>query len=411
METNISPEIAFENTAIAFRDKSNRELNRMYWLFAMMNSPFLVKVGTTVMKWAFRLRLPIKALVKQTIFAHFCGGETIQDCETSIQRLANYNIGTILDYSVEGEKNDTGFEATAQEIIRTIDRAAGDQKILPFCVFKVTGVASFDLMAKIQAQEKLSAAEELAWNKAKERVKAICLHAQSNQVRIFIDAEETWIQHTIDELAYEMMALCNKQKAIVYNTYQLYTKAAIVDLRKAYQRAVMHQYYLGAKIVRGAYMEKERERAQIYNYPDPIQPSKAATDKDFDKALKFCVEKKQRIALCAGSHNEYSNYYLTVLMNKYNVSPSDPNFYFAQLYGMSDHISYNLASAGYNVAKYVPYGPVGAVMPYLFRRAEENTSVAGQSSREFSLIKQEVKRRKQKKNRTKKNIKAKAEMA
>ncbi len=393
MSTKVQPPISLENTSIAFSAKSNAELRKAYWLFYLINQPWMVKVGTTLVKWAFKLRLPIKWIVKKTVFAYFCGGENIEDCEPTIRELANYRIGTILDYSVEGEKTEKGFDRTAQETMRTIDKAAGQPEIFPFCVFKVTGVAPFNLLAKLQRKEELNEKEQKIWNNARKRVDLICQRAYERKVRILIDGEETWIQNTIDELAYEMMESYNLKAPIVYNTYQMYCKASLGNLRKAYQKAVMNQYFLGAKIVRGAYMEKERERAQEMGYEDPIQPTKEATDQAFDDALHFCIEKKQRVALCAGTHNEASSRFLTILMDKYNVLPHDTTVYFSQLYGMSDHISYNLASAGYNVAKYVPYGPVKAVLPYLFRRAEENTSVAGQSGREFSLIKQEFQRR------------------
>jgi proline dehydrogenase len=236
--------------------------------------------------------------------------------------------------------------------------------------------------------------EIASYELARRRVDAICKKAYENKVRIFIDGEESWIQDTIDKLAYAMMEKYNKEEAIVYNTYQMYRKASLENLKKAFHYAAMNNYYLGAKLVRGAYMEKERDEAAKRGLPDPIQPDKESTDRDFDASLVFCMNEKQRISICAGSHNEQSNYYLTILMEKHGISPQDPRVYFAQLYGMSDHISYNLAKAGYNVAKYVPYGPIAAVMPYLFRRAEENTSISGQSSREYKLIQKELRRRK-----------------
>ncbi|MCU0444545.1 MAG: proline dehydrogenase family protein [Microscillaceae bacterium] len=393
----IEAKVSFEDTSIAFSSRSDMELQKMYWMFAAVHQNWMVWVGTNAIKYSFQMGLPIKWAVKNTIFNHFCGGETIEDCKTTIQKLADFGIGTILDYSVEGEKTERGFDMTAQEIMRTIDKAATNPQNVPFSVFKVTGVAPFDLLAKVQSGDKLTASENETWQKAQKRVDMICQRAHERKVRLFIDAEETWIQKTIDNLAYTMMAKYNREQAIVYNTYQMYCVASLQNLKDAYHQATMHNHYLGVKMVRGAYMEKERARAAEMNYPDPIQPNKEATDNDFNDGLKFCVDNQQRIALCAGTHNEYSSYYLTVLMEKYNIAPNNPNFYFAQLYGMSDHISYNLANAGYNVAKYVPYGPVKAVLPYLFRRASENTSVAGQSGREFTLIKNEIKRRRQSK--------------
>lgn len=386
-------QISFEDTATAFAHRSDTDLRKMHLIFSVINQPLLNSAGTRLARLALGLRLPFsEMLVKRTVFEHFCGGVSIQDTAASIAQLAEYGIGSILDYSVEGEKTERGFERTEKEILRTIEHAA-EHPDIPFAVFKVTGIAPFALLEKKQTGTPLSPAEQERWEAVRQRMENIVRRAYERDVRLLVDAEETWIQDTIDELVYEMMQKYNSEKAILYNTYQLYTKAALPNLRRAHRQAVQKQFYLGAKLVRGAYMEKERERAQKMGYEDPIQPSKQATDDDFDAALKFCVDKKQRIALCAGSHNEYSNYYLAVLMEKYNIAPNDPNFYFAQLYGMSDHISFNLAKAGYNVAKYLPYGPVRSVMPYLIRRAQENTSVKGQSSREFALIQRELRRR------------------
>ncbi len=353
-------------------------------------------MGTAAMKTALKLNLPVKGLIKATIFEHFCGGETIEGCEATIQDLARFNIGTILDYSVEGEESEASFDRTAKEVIATIKKAAGNPAI-PFSVFKVTGIASFDLLAKVQRGTTLAASEQQAFEQVKSRMEAICSSAYQHKVRIFIDGEDSWIQHTIDDLAYEMMEKYNKEEALIYNTFQLYRKDMFQNLKHAFAKSVEHNYFLGAKLVRGAYMEKERSEALKNGLPDPIQPNKASTDRDFDLALQFCVEHIDRISFCAGTHNEASTLYLVNLMEQHNISPHDQRVYFAQLYGMSDNISYNVAKAGYNVAKYVPYGPVEAVMPYLFRRAEENTAMAGQSSREFKLIQKEKQRRKRQK--------------
>jgi proline dehydrogenase len=348
----------------------------MYYLFAAMNNAPLVNVGTGALKLALKLNLPVKGLIKYTIFEQFCGGETIADCEPVIRALHQYGVGTILDYSVEGEKTEAGFEITTREIIATIGKAAGNPAI-PFSVFKITGVADTALLGKVQAGEPLSPAEKAAFEKVKVRVDAICREAFARKVLVFIDGEETWIQGTIDSLAYEMMRQYNREEAIVWNTYQLYRHDMLDNLRKAFAEAEREGFYLGAKLVRGAYMEKERNVAGQRGVPDPIQPDKNSTDDDFNEALRFCVEHLDRIRFCAGTHNEQSCYLLTQLMEEHHVPTNDRRVWFAQLYGMSDNISYNLAGAGYNVAKYVPYGPVKSVMPYLFRRAEENTSIAG----------------------------------
>lgn len=388
----VAPRISFDDTSIAFSSKSDSELRRTAFMFQSMNNPLLVKVGTNLINAAFKLHLPIKGIVRKTLYKQFCGGVNIKDCQATIKTLDEYGIGTILDYSVEGEKTEKGFEATFKELLRTVDFAKGNPAI-PFCVFKVTGVGKFAILQKVQEGATLSKEEEAAYKRIEERVDAICKRAWENDVRIFIDAEETWIQDTIDTLAYAMMRKYNLKKPIVYNTFQMYRHDMYANLKRAFHYAATHNHWLGVKLVRGAYIEKERDRAEEMGYPDPMQPTKQATDDDFNKALKFCVDNKQRIALCCGSHNEHSNHLLAELMDKYNVKPGDPNFYFAQLYGMSDNISFNLSAAGYNVAKYVPYGPVAAVLPYLFRRAEENTSIAGQTSRELTLIQREIKRR------------------
>ena len=385
--------ISFENTEIAFRSKSNSDLNRAYALFKIISINLLVKIGPPLVKLGFELMLPIKGLIKSTVFRHFCGGETIKECERTITDLAKFKIGTILDYSVEGHETEKDFDAAVEETLATIQRAKGDSRI-SFSVFKVTGIARFELLEKVSAKKTLTNEEKNEFQKVTDRVNTICKAAFDNNVAVFIDAEETWIQQAIDDLANDMMKMYNKQRAIVYNTFQLYRKDRLHYLRESFAMAEKENYFLGAKLVRGAYMEKERKRAAEMNYPSPIQESKSNTDKDYDSALKFCVEHIDKIALCAGTHNEQSSLYLVQLMKEKNIISSNPSIFFSQLFGMSDHISYNLANAGYNVAKYVPYGPVKAVLPYLFRRAEENTSIAGQMGRELSLILKEKKRRK-----------------
>ncbi len=392
----VSSSVSFENTHVAFSAKSDYELNRAYLLFASMNAPFLVKTGTWLLRAAFALRLPVKGLVKKTLFQQFCGGESIEGSSQAVASLAAYNIGTILDYSVEGAEDEASFDKTTVELLATVYKAAETPEI-PFCVFKVTGLASTPLLEKVSAGKALTEGEQQAYKRVKDRVEKICVAAFERGVRVFVDAEESWIQPAIDALANDMMARFNKSQPIVYNTYQLYLKHKLAQLEEDCRLAEEGGYLLGAKIVRGAYMEKERARAARLKYPDPVQPGKPACDNDYDAALAFCVANRQRIAICAGTHNEYSSYLLTELIDNHNCPRNDSRIFFAQLYGMSDHISFNLAHEGYNVAKYVPYGPVEKVLPYLFRRAEENTSISGQSSREFRLIKKERIRRRAKK--------------
>ncbi|SHJ06611.1 L-proline dehydrogenase [Hymenobacter daecheongensis DSM 21074] len=385
--------ISFNDTAVAFASKSDAELRQMYALFAAMNNNGLVKMGGGLMKTALKWKLPVKFLIKKTIFEQFCGGETIQECLPVIEELGRYQIGTILDYSVEGEGSEQSFDHTRDEILATIDMAHRSTHI-PFSVFKVTGVADSALLEKVQAGKPLSAAEQVSYDRARARVEAICARAHQYGVRVFVDAEESWFQETIDTLAYEMMAKYNKEAAIVWNTYQLYRHDRLDAIKQAYDDAVKGQYFLGGKLVRGAYMEKEARTATQRGYQNPINPSKQATDDLYNESLRYCVAHADRISICAGTHNEDSSLLLTELMQEFHLRPGDPRIWFAQLYGMSDNLSYNLANAGYNTAKYVPYGPVEAVMPYLLRRADENTAIAGQSSREFLLIQKEMARRK-----------------
>jgi proline dehydrogenase len=389
----IEPAVSFDDTKIAFSYKSDRELGRANFIFSLVNHPFVSSLATGAVRLALALRLPVKGLIRSTVFEHFCGGEDIAESQDTVDKLGRFHIGTILDYAVEGEKTEAGFEATTDEVIHTIDRAKGNENI-PFCVFKVTGIGDASLLEKIQSKQPLSASEQQAHVQLKKRVERICQRAAETEVRLLIDAEQSWLQDPIDALVDEMMRRFNKTRAIVFNTYQMYRLDMVANLRGDFHDAVTGNYFLGVKLVRGAYMEKEAERAKKMDYPNPIHESKQQTDDAFNKALSFCLDNKQRISFMCGSHNEYSNKLLTVLMEKHGMKPSDSRVWFAQLLGMGDHISFNLAQAGYNVAKYVPYGPVEAVMPYLIRRAQENTSVAGQSSRELSLIRKEVERRK-----------------
>ena len=386
------PSVSFEDTAVAFAYKPTPDLRKANLIFSLVNHPWISFLATGFVKFALEARLPIEGIIKKTAFDHFCGGVSIEKSEEVIQQLGRYHVGTILDYSVEGEKSETGFDMTMEEILRTIAKAH-ESKNIPFCVFKVTGLASADLLEKIDRRESLSPGETAAFDRVRSRVNRICETAHRYRVPVLIDAEETWIQDPIDQLADEMMARYNHEKAIVYNTYQMYRTTSMENLVHDYYEALNGQYFLGAKLVRGAYMEKERDRAEKMGYPSPIHRDKAATDKAFNDALDFCIQNIDRVNVMCGSHNDVSNMLLMQRMAETNIEPSDKRIWFAQLYGMSDNISFNLARAGYNVVKYVPYGPVRAVMPYLLRRAQENTSVAGQSSRELTLIRQELKRR------------------
>lgn len=383
----------FDNTEVAFRQKTNAELKKAFWLFKMIGSNFLTKVGPPITNFFLNIGLPVQGAIKATIFQQFCGGETIAECDKAIAQLAKGGVGTILDYSVEGEEEEIVFDNTCQEIIRTILRADGDLNI-PITVFKITGIGRFGLLERLDAKKTLSPAEQTEFEKVRLRCEMICRTAFDKGVPVMIDAEETWIQDTIDDLALDMMRKFNKERIIVYNTYQMYRHDKLADMKADHLIAKAAGFILGVKMVRGAYMEKERKRAAEMGYPSPIQPDKASSDRDYNESLRYCVDHIEEIAIVCGTHNEDSSRLLTYLLDEKKIPHNHPHVYFAQLLGMSDNLSFNLADAGYNVAKYVPYGPIKAVMPYLFRRAQENTSVAGQTGRELGLIERELKRRK-----------------
>lgn len=391
------PRPSYDDTAVAFEYKSDAALRKANFIFSVVNHPWVSAAATSLVKLALKMHLPVETLIRKTAFEHFCGGESIERSRPVIDQLARYNVQTILDYSVEGEKTEAGFDKTLGETLRTIDEAKAAPHI-PFAVFKVTGLASFDLLEKVQQRLALTLDEKNAFERVRMRVHSICEAGFKNNVPVLIDAEETWIQDTIDNLAYDMMEIFNRERAMIFNTYQMYRTESLDNLKRAVQAGAMKGHHVGAKLVRGAYMEKERERAQEKNYPSPIHSDKEGTDNAFNSALLFCIENINRVSVMCGSHNEYSNHFLTVMMEQHRIAKDDPRVWFAQLYGMSDNISFNLARQGYNVCKYVPYGPVRSVMPYLLRRAEENTSVAGQSSRELTLIRKELQRRRKEHN-------------
>jgi proline dehydrogenase len=384
--------VDFSNTQLAFQTKSNKELRNSYVLYKAIGYNWLVQFGPKMVDLCFKIGLPIKGIIKKTVFHQFCGGENIHECEKNIQLMHKYGVGTILDYSVEGEEKEYVFEATAQEIVKTILKAKGNSSI-PFSVFKVTGIARLELLRKVNYKEDLNHNEFKEFEEVKRRFKLICETAHQNNVRLFVDAEESWIQDTIDGMVLGMMQLFNKERAIIYNTIQFYRHDRLAFLKNSVHHANDNDYFYGVKLVRGAYMEKEAHRALEMDYINPIQPNKEASDRDYNAGLKFCIERIEKVSICCGTHNEESCKYLIELMKEKGLAPNDQRVYFSQLFGMSDNLSYNLSHAGYCVAKYLPYGPVKAVLPYLFRRAQENTSVKGQAGREFSLVQTELHRR------------------
>lgn len=384
--------VAFDNTQIAFAHRSHADLRRAWLLFRMLGKPQLVRIGKPLTSLAFQFGLPIKPLIRETLFKQFVGGETIAECEKTIQELANYQIGSILDYSAEGKDDENSFEQTTQELIAILDRSASDRRI-PFAVFKPTGLASAELLAKASQWQNLTPDETQALNRFKQRVEKICSHAVKVQTPVLVDAEESWLQGICDQVVLDMMMRFNQGRAWVWNTLQMYRTDRLAYLKDLIEIAQKKQFHLGFKLVRGAYMEKEREQALKQGITSPIQPCKADTDRAFDQALELCLKHIDRVSICSGSHNETSNYLLIDLMRSQGLAKNDARIWFAQLLGMSDHISFNLSAAGFNVVKYVPYAPIRDLMPYLMRRAEENTSVAGQSSRELDLLQAEMKRR------------------
>lgn len=386
---------------MAFAHKSNGDLSKARWLFRSFNYPALLTYGPAMAKAAVFLGL--KFTIKKTIFQQFCGGENIQECDTAIKNLANSGIGTILDYSVEGEESEVTFDETCAEVLRTIERAKGNTNI-PFSVFKTTGIGSSDVLEVASAcieqhqivdinlvESAMPEEYKSGWRKTLERFTKLCSSAAESKVRIFVDAEESWLQPAIDLLATHAMESYNKEHAWVFNTLQMYRHDRLAYLER---QVAEGRCYYGYKLVRGAYMEKERARAFAKGYQDPIQPNKESTDEDYNRAVAFCLENHNRVSVCIATHNEKSSLLGTELLNQYQLPRSNWNVSFSQLLGMSDHISFNLSNSGYKVSKYVPYGPVLSVIPYLTRRAQENSGMAGQMGRELALIEAEIKRRK-----------------
>ena len=382
----------FNNTKIAFSLKSDSELERAFFLFKLIQSQPMVKIGTAVTNFALKAHLPVEGLIRSTVFDHFCGGVTEEDCIPNIENMHSNGVYSVLDYSVEGNETEKQFDLVKAKTLKNIEFAKKKDSI-PFVVFKPTGVGRFSLYQKITEKKSLSNEEKSEWITVMNRYYEICDKAIKYDVPILIDAEESWMQDAADVLVEGLMEKYNVNKAIVFNTLQMYRHDRMEYLKALHDKALKGNYHIGLKIVRGAYMEKERERAIEKKYPSPICIDKNATDKNFNAAIKFMME-HDKMALFAGTHNEESSYLLLGLAKKHKITPSDHRLWFGQLYGMSDHISFNLAKEGYNTAKYVPFGPVRDVMPYLIRRAEENTSVAGQTNRELNLIKEERVRRK-----------------
>lgn len=391
---NIQPTLTFDNTEKAFKAKGDNELNQSRWLFRLMGNPLLVKLFSKLTIIALKAGIPIAPVIKSTIFKQFCGGESISESEMVIKKLSIQRVGSILDYSVEGKETDSDFENTKNEVIRIIELAKNNPSI-PYTSLKLTGICRLGLLEKLNSYNDLNHEEQQELSKLETRLHCICKKAFENNVPIYFDAEESWIQDAIDTFAEKMMEIYNKHRAIILTTLQMYRWDRPDYLFRLIKKAREGNYFIGIKLVRGAYMEKENFRAKEKGYRSPIQTSKEKTDMDFDKAVDTCLENIDIVTLCAGTHNEKSSMHLTEKMKELKIPNDHKNIYFSQLFGMSDHITYNLADAGYNVTKYLPYGPVKSVIPYLIRRAEENTAISGQMSRELKLITQEHERRNQ----------------
>ncbi len=409
------PTLSFDNTQVAFESKTSSQLKRARFLFSMMGKGWLVKIGTRLTPWAIRVGLPVKGIVRDTIFAQFVGGETLAQTAVVARRLAQYHVKVILDYGVEGgDDGEKGFEHSTGEFIRVINYSA-TQPNIPFMSIKITGFARFSLLEKIHAMmqpdaqhdkgdtlmkrflssvDRLEAAEKEEWHGVRHRMMRICETAAAKKIGVLVDAEETWIQDPVDALTILMMDTFNKGTCVVYNTIQHYRHDRLQFLKDCHKAALSRNFILGAKLVRGAYMEKERRYAAEHGTHSPIQPDKESSDRDYNEGVAFCIEHLDRIALIVASHNEYSNQLAARLFMEKGLTPGHPHIHFSQLYGMSDNITFNLAHAGFSVSKYLPFGPIGDVIPYLMRRAQENTSVKGQTGRELGLIEKELQRRK-----------------
>jgi len=399
MNTKSSPEpiggsqIDFSDTQIAFSNKSDKELKKMAWLFSLMNKPTLTTIGSKLGLVALKLRLPfVESILKKTIFEQFCGGENLLDCQPVIDHLYKYDTLTVLDYGAEGKSEEADLDHVMEELINAVELAASNNSV-PVIVAKVTGLVANEILEKMQSGATLELSEQRAYDRLLERLETICERADELKVGVFMDAEESWIQDAIDDVAMQMMEKFNHEYVVVYNTYQLYRHDKLAQLKSDHQIAKNKGFILGAKVVRGAYMQKEKDRAEATGKKSPIQPNKAATDRDFNEAIRYCVENYETLASCNATHNLESNRLQIELIDKHGIDKNHRHLNFCQLYGMSDYITFNIANAGYNVAKYLPYGHIREVVPYLIRRAQENTSVTGEMSRELSYIDTEVRRR------------------
>ncbi len=382
----------FEDTKTAYSNKSDGDLQKAKVLFQLMGNNSLVNLGSSLATFALSIHLPVSSLFKWTVYSHFCGGETFRECKKTIQILERSKVGVLLNYGVELKETEEDFDKTIAKNIEALEFGSENKSVKALCI-KLTGMGRFYLFEKIQLEEKLSVTEKKEFIKVKRRFEKLCEVAAKNEVPLYVDAEESWIQNPLDEMVEEMMAKYNRTSCIVFNTFQMYRCDRLDYLKQQIEKAKAGNYLLGAKLVRGAYMEKERERAEEMSYPSPIHKNKKAVDEDFDESVNICLDNLEHLFVCVASQSEESNLLAVQLVDKKKLERNSERIIFSQLYGMGDNITFNLAKLGFNATKYLPYGPVKDVIPYLIRRANENTSVAGQMGRELSLLKKEILRR------------------
>ncbi|HEY4650656.1 MAG TPA: proline dehydrogenase family protein [Pontibacter sp.] len=391
--TQVPAKFSADDLQVAFSTRSNGELKLAYQLYKVMGNPALVKLGGAATNLALKLHLPVKGLIKKTVYQLFCGGETADEAQKVIQKLAAAHVHTVLDYAAEAQENEAGFDKVCDEILRNI-RLAKTTKAFSYISIKLTGIGHKDLFLKLHSKKPLTPEEQGTYARTEARLDAVCSAAAEAGITLYIDAEESWMQDPMDELAEKMMRRYNKDRAVVFNTLQMYRTDRVAYLKACLDRFKAETIVAGIKIVRGAYLEKEQERVLKYGYACPVFTQKEDTDKSFNQAIDISLENIHRLELCAATHNEYSTTYLTQRVQQGDLQEYQHRIHFSQLYGMSDNLTFNLAAAGYNASKYLPYGDVATAVPYLIRRAEENTSIAGQMGRELQLLEQEIRRRK-----------------
>lgn len=385
----------------AFSHYSISQLRRTKVLFKILQNPLVSWFSGFVPHIPILLRLPfVKSLIKHYIFSHFCGGEDWKEVHQSALKLQKQNILSSLDYSVECKQTEQDYETTKKVLLNVLEEAKNLSHI-PFCVLKITGLGRFALLEKIHNGQTLSDNEKAEWQRVQSRFDSICEKAVDCNTKLLVDAEESWIQKPIDNIVKRAMKRHNQNEPMIYNTYQLYLKAKYEQLKTDWEKAKEKGYILGSKLVRGAYMEKETKRAVKMHLPNPIQPSKAKCDQDFNDSLKFCLKHIDDFGIYIGTHNIESTQKARQLMQEYGIAKSDERVFFSQLLGMREILSYELAQQDYLVSKYTPFGKIAEVIPYLLRRIQENSSVKDQLNDEIKVITRELENQKLHKSKAK----------